>query len=232
MPTISKYPNSQKMILFNLSINYFVQKAVIDQTVRDTDRILKEMERHRTGLSTQLFKLADKVERGFQRLNVGDDPTNRLIQHETKPIPTTYAERAGRSVHASGANCSPIKRGRSPSRVRNQGQGPSPRKRTPPREQGGSAQLTPCPFCSRTECTKPTRCALSFDWNTRMDVHERENLCPSFTCMKAHQSRCWKEKTVSCSYCSGRHHLAWCRDMALDLQIRVPDEAHGSRDGN
>lgn len=98
-------------------------------------------------------------------------------------------------------------------------QGPSPGKRpitvSKPADKGALA----CLFCRDMSCDNPTRCAMSYDWDSRIAVHQRAQLCPQFTCLKAHRGRCWRMGTVACSFCDKPHHLAWCKDLALS-QVR------------
>lgn len=115
-------------------------------------------------------------------------------------------------------------RGRGSGRGTSRGRGSRNPSVGPPTKLPGA---TPCPFCNLASCPNPTKCALSYDWASRVAVHARKMLCPQFTCLKGHRERCRKFQTVCCSYCGERHHLAWCRELA-----RKQDEDRHSNTGS
>lgn len=169
------------------------------------------------GVNEEFKNLNSIVTRGFNDLkNVERDDNRNVINS------TTHKSRVSILGPETTGNNNSSLRGRKRSLSRGRGRGQSngtqrggsnraPSRGPPEKVRAGS---TPCPFCNDVSCPSPTKCAIFYDWQSRLAVHARKNLCPQYMCLKSHRGRCWKSHT--CSYCEGRHHLAWCKEMAMD----------------
>lgn len=130
-------------------------------------------------------------------------------------IPVIVSDREQTGSGTQGTRKRSLSRGgaRGLSRGAGRGGGRASSRGPPPAKVAPQGQ-TPCPFCHDVKCPNPTRCALTYEWKSRLAVHVRKQLCPQYTCLKAHREKCWKAHTVNCSYCLGRHHIAWCKELA------------------
>lgn len=171
---------------------------------------------------------------GFNRLEDANNNVVRNSPKSTKRNPQGTDKNEAEPRQHSGPEGS---RKRSLSRGRGRGRSKGPNKamaraqsRGPPTKTTNSSR-TPCPFCNEASCPSPTRCAISYDWQSRIAVHTRKLLCPQYTCLKSHRDKCWKVQTTMCSYCEGPHHLAWCRDLAMSsVRSNVGSEPYDPRD--
>lgn len=202
-------------------------------------------EKLQSRMDDEFLTVKSMLKRGFDglRFNKGNQVVNN---NPGKPIPVVVNNALNsRSTNVGyGNNNSQVRpefregranrkrsmsrgRGRGQSTGPSRGQGDRPASKGPPTKIQGA---TPCPFCNLATCPSPTKCAITYDWDSRIAVHERRKLCPSFTCLKVHIGRCWKANVI-CSFCEGRHHLAWCRELALEMtNSNVGSEPYDPRD--
>lgn len=178
----------------------------------DTDRICKALDNFKADVASefrsvkQLIKEGAKVSEGPNNNN-SIDATSKSTTH--KPRVSILGPDNGNGRKRS------LSRGRGPGHSKGPGRGERASSRGPPAKHATTGN-TPCPFCNEVTCKSPTRCAISYDWDSRIAVHARKRLCPQYTCLKAHHGRCWKFNHIACPYCEGHHHIAWCRELALD----------------
>lgn len=188
----------------------------------DIDRLTKAMDSLKRDVDSEFRSVKNLLREGFENLgrpNVRNDSNNNQLppkatrnSHYAR-IPVVGADNEQQGSSSRGGRKRSLSRGRrGQSRGGNRG-GNRAVSRGPP-SKVSTQGVTPCPFCDYASCPSPTRCAMTYDWKRRIEVHTSKLLCPQYTCLKSHQGRCWKASTVICDYCDGRHHLAWCGVLA------------------
>lgn len=201
----------------------------------DVGKISAELRSFSSHVDDEFGVVKQLIKDGFNKLEsskVRGEPNNNVgkpipVIGQTKPRISILGEDNSNSSPSPGGNWNKAERKRSRSRARVKGQNPAPYHGRgnrndsvgPPKKLQG---VTPCPVCDFASCDSPTRCLMELEWSDRIALHTQKRLCPSYTCLKSHRDKCWKYHTVYCSFCEGRHHLAWCRAMATCKNVVSP----------